>query len=240
MTLVRHLVFEQDGVVERSEKHDTKVRAKKAPRGMRRIARRQLLRELGLDRSWQVLTAADESYPAIAARLPPSGFGAGHLLRIGAYAIALRHALDQIGHDESKANALISDIVFASVMPARTALHRLGRLRHRNAMDAAGWSSRLARRVYYTEPDWEMQDVPVASGFGMDVNRCVIAEFFQSFDMSDLCQAAICDQDIRSAAHHGLVLTRSGTLAGGSDRCDFRYHSGSPAGQPGQSSGGMS
>lgn len=107
-------------------------------------------------------------------------------------------------------------------------------------MEAAGWSSRLARRVYYTEPDWEMQDVPVASGFGMDVNRCVIAEFFRSFDMSDLCQAAICDQDIRSAAHHGLVLTRSGTLAGGSDRCDFRYHSGSHAEQPGQASGGVS
>lgn len=144
-------------------------------------------------------------------------------MRVGAYSASLRQALDEVGHDPNQSNALISDIVFASILPARTALQRLGRLRHRNPMDAARWSSQVARRLYYTEPDWQMEDVPVEDGFGMDVNRCVIAEFFQSLNMADLCQRAICDQDIRSATHHGLRLERSGTLAGGAARCDFRY-----------------
>ncbi|MDH4277236.1 MAG: L-2-amino-thiazoline-4-carboxylic acid hydrolase [Acidimicrobiia bacterium] len=166
---------------------------------------------------------ADAGYPTTATCIPPAGFGARHLLRVGAYAVALRRALDEVEYGANEANALISDIVFASIMSARTALYRLGRLRHRDPLDGAMWSSRVAQHLYYTKPDWEMDDVPVVNGFGMDVSRCVIAEFFESLDMADLCQRAICDQDIRSATHHGLVLERSGTLAGGAERCDFRY-----------------
>lgn len=196
---------------------------------MRRVARRWLPTEFGDDLSGRILADADAGYPALAERLPAAGLGAGHLLRIGAYAVALRQALDEVGVDAHRANALISDIVFQTVMPARTALKRLGRLRHRDPMEAANWSSRLARRLYYRSPDWEMHDVPVAGGFGMDVTRCVVAEYFDSLGMSDLCQAAICEQDVRSATHHGLRFERSGTLAGGSDRCDFRYTAGRSA-----------
>ncbi len=85
------------------------------------------------------------------------------------------------------------------------------------------WASSVARRFYYTEPDWEMHDVAEEGGFGMDVTRCVVAEFFASLGMSELCERAICDQDIRLAEQRGIVLERSGTLAGGAERCDFRY-----------------
>jgi ubiquinone biosynthesis protein len=90
----------------------------------------------------------------------------------------------------------------------------------------------MARRFYYTEPDWEMEDVPVEAGFGMDVTRCVVAEFFESLGMSEFCERVICDQDARDAAHRGIEFARTGTLAGGASRCDFRYHL--PAPEPGE------
>lgn len=83
----------------------------------------------------------------------------------------------------------------------------------------------MTRRFYYAEPDWVMHDVPVDDGFGFDVTRCAIAEFYDSFGLGELCQRAICDQDVRSATHHGIVLDRSETLAAGGSRCDFRYRS---------------
>ena len=46
----------------------------------------------------------------------------------------------------------------------------------------------MARRFDYTEPDWKMEDVPVGAGFDVDVTRCGVAEFFESFGMSDVCE----------------------------------------------------
>jgi len=82
----------------------------------------------------------------------------------------------------------------------------------------------MARRFYYTEPDWEIEDMPVEGGFGMDVNRCVTAEYFDSLGLSEFCQCVICDQDARDATYRHIDFEPSGTLAEGAARCDFRYH----------------
>ena len=55
----------------------------------------------------------------------------------------------------------------------------------------------------------------VDDGFGFDITRCVVDEFFQSTRMAGLCQRAICDQDPRIAGIYGAALERSGALASG-------------------------
>lgn len=122
------------------------------------------------------------------------------------------------------ATELVSDAVFAGIRPGRDMLARLGRLRHGDRLRAARWSSDLARRHYYAEPGGRIREVAVDDGFGMDVTRCVVAEYFGQLGEAELCQRVICHQDVRSAEHHGITLVRSGTLVGGADRCDFRYH----------------
>lgn len=191
---------------------------------MRRAARRELSTRLGGELAGSIAARADAAYPAVAARIPTTRGGARHLLRTSAYAVALHRELVAHGMEPGAAGALISDAVFASIRRARDALARMARLRHRDRLRRAMWASSVVRRFYYTEPDWEMHDVAVEGGFGMDVTRCVVAEFFTTLGMSQLCQRAICDQDIRLAAHRGIVLERSGTLAGGAQRCDFRYY----------------
>jgi hypothetical protein len=81
----------------------------------------------------------------------------------------------------------------------------------------------MARRLYQTEPDFEMSDVPVRGIFGMDVTRCVVTEFLDSLGMAEFCQRAIRAQDAQDAAHRCIDFERRGRLAGGGSRCDFRY-----------------
>lgn len=194
------------------------------PNALRRAARQIISAELGGVVADTVVGLADETYPDAAGQIPATGRGARHLLRIGAYAAALHGALVDHGIEPDAANALVSDSVFTAIRPARDALVLVGRLRHRDRLRRALWTSSVARRFYYTAPDWVMKDVAFEGGFGMDVTRCVVAEFFESLGMSELCERVICHQDARDAAHRGIAFARSGTLAGGADRCDFRYH----------------
>lgn len=198
---------------------------RKPPRRMRRATGRVFSKELGRRSAGLLLARADAAYPLGAERIPETRAGARDLLRTGAYAVAVDRALVGYGLEPARAKALIADAVFASIIPARTALYRIGGLRYRSPLDRADWGSKVARRFYYTPPDWVMRDVEVDNGFGFDVTRCVVAEFFESLGRSDLCSAVICDQDVRTASYHGVLLERSQTLATGGSRCDFRYRS---------------
>jgi len=196
----------------------------RVPRALRRAARRELSDALGIVVAGQVIGEADLRFVPLAAEIPGANHGASHLLRMSAYAVALFRSLTDHRVATEDAQTLVSNAVFAAVRPGRDAVARLGRIRHRDPLRGARWASDLARRFYYAEPGWHIEDVAVDDGFGMDVTRCVIAEYFDRHGESELCQRAICDQDVRSASRHGLSLVRSGTLAGGSDRCGFRYH----------------
>lgn len=193
---------------------------------LRRAAQRILVERLGTRTARIVQARASSAYPQVAAQIPATRFGARDLLRTSAYVIALDRALEHAGLDRDRARELIADVVYQSIMPARAALVRLARLRYGEDLDGARKGIELSRRLYYTPPDWVMEDVEFRDGLGFDVTRCVVAEFFQSYELGDLCDAAICAQDIRSAEHHGVVLERSATLAAGGDRCDFRYRFG--------------
>lgn len=192
-------------------------------RRMRRAAGRVLSDELGHHSAGLVLADADEMYPHIAGQIPETRVGAHDLLRTSAYAVALHRVLVGSGFDSTRANALIADAVYSSIIGARTFLYHLGGLRYRKPLDRARWGSRIARRFYYRSPDWVMEDVDMADGFGFDVSRCVVAEFFRALGMGDLCSQAICAQDVRTAQAHGVVLERTQTLATGGSHCDFRY-----------------
>jgi hypothetical protein len=59
--------------------------------------------------------------------------------------------------------------------------------------------------------------------FAIGVRRCLYPDYLRSRGEGTFCERVLCDQDLRMAEEHGEVLLRSGTLAGGAGRCDFRY-----------------
>ncbi len=189
---------------------------------MRRAARRVLGGYFDRATAAAVIDAAERALPEYCVRIPPTGAGARDLLRTSAHVLALHRALEpHLGWD--RAADLVSDIVFASIMPARRALYLLSGLWTRDPIGRVRWGSRVAGRVYYSSPDWVMADVDIDEGFGIDITRCVVAEYFKALDAGELCERVICAQDARTAAAEGLRFERTETLASGGSRCDFRY-----------------
>lgn len=86
-------------------------------------------------------------------------------------------------------------------------------------------ATRVSRTFPFTAPSYEMVDVPADEGVvAFDVRRCPVAEYFHAQGLSELCVEAWCNLDIPLARRWGGRLERSGTLAQGAERCDFRWH----------------
>jgi ubiquinone biosynthesis protein len=59
------------------------------------------------------------------------------------------------------------------------------------------------------------------------MQRCPVADFFRSEGAADVCAGTWCTQDFALAELWGGALELTGTLAGGAERCDFRFRSAS-------------
>jgi ubiquinone biosynthesis protein len=83
----------------------------------------------------------------------------------------------------------------------------------------------LFRRFPFGAPSYDMVDVP-ADGqvVAFDVQRCPVAEYFLTQDLGELCVESWCNLDFPLAERWGARLERTTTIAGGAERCDFRWH----------------
>jgi hypothetical protein len=69
-----------------------------------------------------------------------------------------------------------------------------------------------------------MRDVDEGLGVvGLDVRRCSMAEYFRTQGLVHLCVETFCALDFELARSWGARLERTTTLAGGGERCDFRF-----------------
>ncbi len=68
-----------------------------------------------------------------------------------------------------------------------------------------------------------MKVVQVEDGFGIDVVRCPLADYFHSLELSELCDGTSCELDFRTTELAGVKLARTETLSRGNDKCNFRY-----------------
>ncbi len=87
----------------------------------------------------------------------------------------------------------------------------------------------VALRFPFEAPGYVARHRPDEPGFGFDMTRCAVADYFRSRGATDLCVAAWCNLDYALAEMGGMQLRRTTTLVEGADRCDFRW---SVVGQP--------
>ena len=72
--------------------------------------------------------------------------------------------------------------------------------------------------------DWEFDMVEVeGDGFGMDYTRCGICELCRDERCPELAKY-MCRTDFLLADIIGVNLERTGTIAEGAEKCDFRYY----------------
>ena len=83
----------------------------------------------------------------------------------------------------------------------------------------------MFRSFPFGPPSYEWRDVPSSDGaIAFDCEKCPVAEFFASQNASELCVQTFCRLDFPLAETWGGQLERSGTIASGAERCDFRWH----------------
>ncbi|MHC1784754.1 MAG: L-2-amino-thiazoline-4-carboxylic acid hydrolase [Anaerolineaceae bacterium] len=89
-------------------------------------------------------------------------------------------------------------------------------------------AERSHQRIY--QQDWVFDFIPGISStfdYGIDYIECGICKYLKAQAASELAPyMCLLDFPISAAMNTGLV--RTGTLAHGNDRCDFRYKSGRP------------
>jgi ubiquinone biosynthesis protein len=82
----------------------------------------------------------------------------------------------------------------------------------------------LFRAFPFGPPSYGWTDVPSADGaIAFDCTKCPVAEFFDAHNNSELCVQTWCRLDFPLAEKWGGQLQRSGTIASGAARCDFRW-----------------
>lgn len=87
----------------------------------------------------------------------------------------------------------------------------------------------LFRAFPFGEPAYSWKDVQDEPGVvAFDCLRCPVADYFAQHGESDLCVHTWCELDFPLAHKWGGDLVRSGTLASGAARCDFRWYTTPP------------
>jgi|TARA_B100000989_G_C19432854_1_gene423815 ubiquinone biosynthesis protein len=99
----------------------------------------------------------------------------------------------------------------------------------------AGWSNRssyvkllratkLFRAFPFNSPAYRWKDVEVENNVvGFDCLKCSVAEYFQTKGLSRFCVNTWCALDFPLAEIWDARLERTGSIAGGASKCDFRW-----------------
>lgn len=192
------------------------------PRLLRLLARRSLTTALGGESAAYAVLLADERYesPPPVARTPAGRSD----IQMASWLMALRDALVETGQSPEAATELLAEMMSAVMGRLQRPLDVLAAAVHpKDRFARTQFRETLARRALYRPPDWVMADVEAPGCYGFDVHRCLYADYFGSHGEDEFCQRLFCDQDQQMAERRGQHLLRTGTLAGGADRCDFRY-----------------
>jgi len=162
-------------------------------------------------------------------RLTPSipkqkNFGAALIVRGAALTIAFNRALLAHGFDRSTAEKVTTAATWKIYRVMGKIPWLLAGVVTRDAHRRLLLATRMFRRFPFGPPSYTWKDVASDPGVvAFDYLRCPVAEFFKSQNEAGLCFATFCQLDFPLAAEWKAELVRTGSIAGGSERCDFRW-----------------
>jgi hypothetical protein len=132
-------------------------------------------------------------------------------------------ALLERGLAEAEARRRTADVPWSVYEKMAAIPWALAQLLERRPYGRLKKATDLFRRFPFRAPSYDIVDVPAERDVGaFDVRRCPVAEYLRAHGLSELCVDAWCNLDIPLAHKWGARLERTGTLAEGAERCDFR------------------
>ncbi|MEO7991332.1 MAG: AarF/UbiB family protein [Chryseolinea sp.] len=88
-------------------------------------------------------------------------------------------------------------------------------------------ATQVFRMFPFTIPDYGFEDVETDKNtVAFNCTRCHVAEYFKKFNIGDVCYNTWCKLDFPLAEQWGGKLERTGTIAGGAEKCDFKWSTG--------------
>lgn len=195
------------------------------PRLLAAVVRRALSPALGRAAAAEVMHSAGRyAPPPPLARTRAGRFN----VQTAAYLLAVRDALIGTGIPAGQAEDLLADSMYRVMRRLHRPIDAVAAVLHpRDPLARVRSREKIDEALFFRRPDWVMTDVGTPSGYAFDVHRCLYADYLRGRGEQEFCQRVLCAQDHRMAEARGELLVRTGTLAGGADRCDFRYLPGS-------------
>jgi hypothetical protein len=178
----------------------------------------------GETRAAQIFAKAFRSVKQPASVYREDSVGGRLMVECAALTVSLYRALLAEGLTEAQARsqtAAVTSTIYDRMADVPWLLSRLSAGPPRARLERA---TRSFRTFPFSAPAYVMEDVPDdARTVAFDVKRCPVAEYFQREGLAELCAESFCNLDFAVAEKWGAQLERTGTLAGGAERCDFRW-----------------
>ena len=189
---------------------------------LRQVAQRHLGPETG-----PILSQTLAAYDLLERDLAPMP-NTGSLLttHLAALTLALHQTLVGHGRSPAQSHALIHAIGWDFYRRMADPPWEAARAITADPVKRLRLATDMFRRFPFGPPGYEWRDVAAGDDVvGFDCTKCPVAEFFIEHDQAALCTATWCALDFPLAEKWGGRLVRPKTIAGGFDRCDFRWHS---------------
>ncbi len=190
--------------------------------------RRFLVTRMSRDEAGRTLKAVWRSYAESAPSVPKDeGFGPTIVLHLAAITVALHQTLTDSGRSDEAATELVVDVGWVVYRKMGAVAWMLSRTAGKDKFHRMRAATQMFRRFPFSSPAYQWKEVAAeATVVAFSCMRCPAAQYFASKNKSALCVRIFCNLDFQLAKDWGAELERTGSIAGGAERCDFRWRHG--------------
>lgn len=151
-------------------------------------------------------------------------FGGRIMIDLSAMSIAFYRELMEKGKSSEEATQLFYDIAWSAYKPMGKLCWLLSGIGATSTARHLQKALGLFTKFPFSSPSYQWQFIETEKNVvGFNCLRCPVAEYFQSYDLSELCVATWCNLDFPLAKTWNAELKRTGSIAGGASYCDFRF-----------------
>lgn len=169
---------------------------------------------------WQKYLILKQSVP----KMPT--MGGSIMMHLAAMSSAFYNELTTRGKSKDEATKLFFDIAWKIYVKMGKFSWLLAGIGRRNKYRRLLKATQLFRAFPFNSPSYIWQDVATENNaVGFDCTKCPVAEYFIKNDLSEFCVATWCALDYPLARLWNAELKRTGSIAGGAEKCDFRWTS---------------
>lgn len=155
---------------------------------------------------------------------PMPTLGGSLMVHLAAMSTAFYQEMTKRGHSPESATQLFYDIAWRVYQKMGKLSWRLAGIGNQAGYGRLLRATRLFRTFPFNSPSYIWHDAePDGSIVGFDCLKCPVAEYFNKRNLSEFCTATWCALDFPLAEMWEAELVRTGSIAGGARKCDFRW-----------------